>query len=125
MHKLFSSFRILFCSQTNSNIKREFICIKSSTQKTIPYVAQKYLDDENEWKNHLSSNRLHTHVDEMCRKLRHINDENTTDAVDYDYLKSIFNLSDEEMYAIGATALDCSIMLTIQRVKNEMDLKPG
>lgn len=61
----------------------------------------------------------------MCRKLGQINEENIVDAIDYDYLKSVCNLNDEEIYAIGATALDCSIMLTIQRVNNEKDLKSG
>lgn len=58
----------------------------------------------------------------MCQKLGQFNDENTHDAVDYDHLKSTCNLCDEELYEMGATALDCSIMLTIQRVKNQMDL---
>lgn len=89
----------------------------------MPYVAQKYLEDE--LKNNSTPNWPHSHVAEMCRKLSRISDENTIDAVDYDNLKSVCNLSDEEMYEIGATALDCSIMLTMQRAKNEMDLKPG
>lgn len=62
----------------------------------------------------------------MCQKLRQINDENIVDPIDYyDYLKSECNLNNEEVYAIGATALDCSIMLTIQRVKTEMDSELG
>lgn len=100
------------------------MCIKSFTQKTMPYVAQQYMDDEIGWselQKNLTSNWPHSHIAEMCQKL----DENSVDAVDYDYLKSKCNLNDEELYEIGATALDCSIMLTMQRVKNETELKPG
>lgn len=94
----------------------------------MPYVAQKYLDDRNEWNelmNSPSSNWPHSHIGEMCRKLGQINEGNTVDAIDYDCLKSVCNLGDEEMYEIGATALDCSIMLTIQCADTEVDLKPG
>lgn len=89
----------------------------------MPHVAQKYLDDKigwNELLNNLSSDWPHSHIAEMCQKLN----ENTVDAVDYDYLKSVCKLHDEELYEIGATALDCSIMLTIQRVTIDTDLKP-
>lgn len=93
----------------------------------MPYVAQMYLEDGNEWSEfNLSSNWPHSHVAEMCRKLGQINEEgNTIDVIDYDCLKSVCKLSDEEIYEIGATALDCSIMLTIQRAENEINLRPG
>lgn len=88
----------------------------------MPYIAHKYLDDKIGWdelRNSASTNWIHSHVFEMYQKLSQINDENAIDVIDYDYLKSACNLNDEEMYEIGATALDCSIMLTIQRAKKE------
>lgn len=94
------------------------------SQEAMPYVAQKCAGDEigwNELKNDFSSNWPHSHIAGMCQKLNGI----TIDALDYDYLKSGCNLNDEEMYEIGATALDCSIMLTTQRVRSNTDLKPG
>lgn len=90
----------------------------------MPHVAQKYSDDKigwNELQNNLTSNWPHSHIAEMCQKLN----ENSFDAVDYDYLKTVCSLNDEEIYEIGATALDCSIMLTAQRVENDTDFKPG
>lgn len=90
----------------------------------MPYVAQKCAKDEigrNELQNDLSSNWPHSHITGMCQKLN----GTTIDALDYDYLKSVCNLNDEEMYEIGATALDCSIMLTAQRLKSGTDSKPG
>lgn len=88
----------------------------------MPSLAQKYLACANNW---MDLNRHHdwphSHVSELCQKLYNI-DENTIDTVDYEYL-SRQNVSDEEMYEIGATALDCSIMLTIQRIDNESHLK--
>lgn len=88
----------------------------------MPHVAQKYLADKigwNELRESPSADWIHSHVLEMCDKLCQINDKNAVDEVDYDYLKATCNLSDEEMYEIGATALDCSIMLTIQRANND------
>lgn len=73
-------------------------------QKTITTVA-KNAD--------LSNQPLHSHDSQICDKLFQT-DQRTLDAIDYDHLKSIFRLTDAELYEIGATALDCSIMLTIQ-----------
>lgn len=94
----------------------------------MTYVAQKYLDDKIEWnelQNSLSSNWPHSHIAEMCQKLEQMNNESTAEAIDYDYFKAVCSLNEEELYEIGATALDCSIMLTSQRVKNDTDLKSG
>lgn len=126
---LFYSADTILYKQTKGNVKKIiYLCIKSFTQKTMPYVAQKYLNDKIGWdalRNNPPVDWPHLRVVELCQKLSQINDGNTIDVVDYDNLKSACNLSDEEMYEIGATALDCSIMLTIQRAKNEMDLKTG
>lgn len=122
------SIRILL-SNTQQHIKQlNLLCIKSSTQKTMPYIAQKYSDDGNEWNEFmkkLSADWPHSHVAELCRKLDQFDENDGADSIDYESLKTVYDLSDEEIYEIGATALDCSIMLTIQCANDETDATPG
>lgn len=81
-------------------------------QKTIPCVAQKYIDESNGWANLLRNEQWsNAHISEVCEKLSR-NDQNAIDVIDYEYLKAVCKLNDEEIYEIGATALDASIMLT-------------
>lgn len=49
----------------------------------------------------------------VCDKLFQL-DQSISDAINYDNLKNQFHLTDEDLYEIGATAMDCSIMLTMQ-----------
>lgn len=56
----------------------------------------------------------------MSKKINQL-DRNMTDTIDYDYLKTIGKLTDEEIYEIGATALDSSIMLTFQSVNQQFE----
>lgn len=56
----------------------------------------------------------HLHVHELNRKLNQ-SKLNRFTQVNYEYLKEILNLHVEEIYEIGATALDSSIMLTFQK----------
>lgn len=60
----------------------------------------------------------------MYEKLGHT-DQNFPDVIDYEYLKTTCNLNDEEMYEIGATALDSSIMLTFQRIEQQANHNLG
>lgn len=83
-----------------------------SKQETISCMAEKYSSSscieliENE-------NWPHLHIHKLNRKLDQFKSNQTTQ-VSYEYLKTKLNLHDEEMYEIGATALDSSIMLTFQ-----------
>lgn len=89
-------------------------------QETISHMAEKYSSSEcielvqNE-------NWPHLHVHKLNRKLNQFNSNRSTQ-VSYEYLKTKLNLDDEEMYEIGATALDSSIMLTFQ--KTDQSISP-
>lgn len=84
-------------------------------QETALFVAEKYsaapasftafIEDEH-WP--------HTHVNQLRAKLNQF-DWNRIGSVNYESLKTMINMRDEEMYEIGATALDSSIMLTFQK----------
>lgn len=88
-------------------------CSGFPSQETISHMAEKYssfqcielIQNEN-WS--------HVHVNELNRKLDQFK-LNPSTPVSYEYLKTKLNLNDEEMYEIGATALDSSIMLTFQK----------
>lgn len=55
---------------------------------------------------------------ELCQKISQ-SDQNIAETIDYEYLKTICKLNDEELYEIGATALDSSIMLTFQSIDQQ------
>lgn len=76
-------------------------------------MAKKYSSSEC---NELIQNENwpHLHLHELNRKLNQFESDQSTQ-VSYEYLKTKLNLHDEEMYEIGATALDSSIMLTFQK----------
>ncbi|XP_055295906.1 inositol-pentakisphosphate 2-kinase [Sitodiplosis mosellana] len=110
------------CITSNSShlpkqsVLKRVLDLQLLAKKTIPYVAQKYTENSNGWENLIRSKQWpHLHVIALHEKLgRHTTHQNPVDVIDYEYLKSTCNLSDEEIYEIGATALDSSIMLTFQ-----------
>lgn len=53
-------------------------------------------------------------ISSLCEKLEQAN-QSLLDEIDYEHLRAECHLTDEELYEVGATALDCSIMLTMQR----------
>lgn len=59
----------------------------------------------------------HLHFAKICEKLVQFNRNSERD---YDFLNKTLNLCAEEIYEIGATALDCSIMLTFCKVNSEI-----
>lgn len=86
----------------------------------MPHIAQKYLknshlfnvdhDTDMEW--------IRLHFAQLYEKLRGF-DWNVGCDVNFEYLEKTLNLSSEEIYEIGATALDSSIMLTVQKVDGQ------
>lgn len=57
----------------------------------------------------------HQSILDLCEKLDQFCNKKS-DKIDFERLKLLNSmLADEELYEIGATALDCSIMLTMQR----------
>lgn len=64
----------------------------------------------------------HSHVNELSKKLNQIDRDQIGDNM-YEVLKTTYNLDNEEIYEIGATALDVSIMLTFQETKSTNSIK--
>lgn len=97
----------------------------------MPYIARKYSGASNGWADLVRDEEWQfLHISGMCQKLQRQTDEDITNFVNcYQYLQSVCQLNDEEIYEIGATALDCSIMLTIQKYtsssQNAMDSDRG
>lgn len=91
-----------------------------------------YTNDSMGWADLIENKRWpHSHTIELCRKLSQSDqsaadvvvtvadadaDANAADVIDYEYLKTTCKLNDDEIYEIGATALDSSIMLTFQNI---------
>lgn len=69
-----------------------------------------------------NENWPHLHVHELNRKLNQFK-SNRSMQVSYEYLKTKLNFHDEEIYEIGATALDSSIMLTFQETDQNISPK--
>ncbi|XP_031622852.1 inositol-pentakisphosphate 2-kinase [Contarinia nasturtii] len=109
----------------NRSILKRVLDLQLLAKKTIPYIAQKYLDDANVWVDLIKNVQWsHSHVSKLCQKLD-MADENIDNIIDYEYLKTTYNLSDEQMYEIGATALDSSIMLTFQCIDQQTNDNSG
>lgn len=76
-----------------------------------------YIAESNGWEDLIKNKRWpHSHTSELCRKLQSQADHSAVDVIDYEYLKTTCKLNDNEIYDIGATALDASIMLTFQNI---------
>lgn len=67
-------------------------------------------------------NWSHSHIYRFREKLHGFNC-NGIDDINYAFLKSQWKMSSEELYEIGATALDASIMLTFQKTKYDGPFK--
>lgn len=59
------------------------------------------------------------HIINLHNKLADFNPQQETN-ITSDYLKTVHQLDSGELYDIGATALDSSVMLTFQNVTNSM-----
>lgn len=64
------------------------------------------------------------HLNELSRKIDTY--ASSKFEIDKPFLESALKLTQDELYEIGATALDCSIMLTFQRQRKHIDTNyPG
>lgn len=88
----------------------------------MPSIARKY-SNESPLFDALArdDNWPFRHLNELCRKI----DTYASSKIEIDkpFLESKLKLTHEELYEIGATSLDCSIMLTFQRLSTQIDAK--
>lgn len=81
-----------------------------------------YINESNGWEDLMKNTRWsHSHTSELCRKLSQTDQSTDVDVIDYEYLKTTCKLNDNEIYEIGATALDSSIMLTFQNIGKQSE----
>lgn len=88
-------------------------------QETMPSIARMYTTESSLLFDKLArdDNWSFEHLNELCRKVdeAYANDESN---IGIEFLENTAGLTHGEMYGIGATALDCSVMLTFQRIDN-------
>lgn len=70
---------------------------------------------------HLNDDWPFSHVHQLYDKLKSF-DSNAKNDLNKEFFKNTFQLSAEEIYEFGATALDCSIMVTFQCVETTDDI---
>lgn len=89
-------------------------------QETISHVAEMYSNAPTSFTKLITDEHWpHSHVNELSEKLKHFNWCQTTE-VNYNLLRTEFQMKDEEIYEIGATALDSSIMLTFRQFEQNI-----
>lgn len=86
----------------------------------MPSIAQKYSNELPLFdKLTCDDNWPFEHLNGLCRKIDTY--ASTKLEIDKPFLENALNLTQEELYEIGATALDCSIMLTFQIHSERID----
>lgn len=91
----------------------------------MPHVAEKYMASPQTFDVTADNDKWpHEHITELCEKLDKF-ESDCIDEVNFEYLRSTLGLSMEEIYEIGATALDASIMLTFRKFGDQVSNSNG